>query len=56
MKIEFSTENAAFDEYGINNEIRKILEKIISKIDNGETHSSIVDTYGNIIGSWNIEE
>lgn len=51
MKIEFATDNAAFDEYG-DIEVKRILEKIISQIENGYENGIIMDISGNKIGGW----
>ena len=53
MKIQFSTGNAAFDEYG-DAEIRRILEEIANKVECGYDHGSIMDINGNKIGSWEL--
>lgn len=53
MKIEFSTSNAAFDDYG-DEEIKRILMEIIEKVQLGYPQSSILDINGNVIGSWKI--
>jgi hypothetical protein len=53
MKIQFSTGNAAFDEYG-DTEVRRILEEIANKVEYGYDHGSIMDINGNNIGSWEL--
>lgn len=52
MKIQFGTDNAAFDEYGVEYQIEVIFERIIQRIKNGETEGKIQDINGNNIGSW----
>ena len=54
MKIQFSTDNAAFEEYGIEYQIEVICERIIQRIKNGETEGKIQDINGNNIGSWSL--
>lgn len=54
MKIEFSTEFAAFDEYGIC-EIFRILDEIKIRVQAGHTSGTIMDINGNKIGSWTLE-
>ena len=54
MKIQFSTDNAAFEEYGIEYQIEVIFERIIQRIKNGETEGKIQDINGNNIGSWSL--
>ena len=53
MKIEFITDNAAFDEYG-DAEVRRILEEIADKVERGYGYDAIMDINGNHIGSWSI--
>ena len=53
MKIQFSTSNAAFDEYG-DYQLKVIFERIINRINNGETEGKIQDINGNNIGEWSI--
>lgn len=54
MKIQFSTDNAAFEEYGTEYQIEYIFERIIQRIKNGETEGKIQDINGNNIGSWSL--
>lgn len=54
MKIQFSTSNAAFDEYGMEYQIETIFERIMQRIKNGETDGAIQDINGNNIGRWEI--
>ena len=54
MKIEFSTDNAAFDEHGVYWESKRILENIIEDIRLGCDCGSIMDINGNKIGEWSL--
>lgn len=63
MRIQFSTENAAFkDEYAddiannvyMRNEIARILKKTAAYIENGYSGGPIMDLNGNKIGSWQL--
>lgn len=54
MKIQFSTSNAAFEEYGMEYQLEVIFEKIMKRIRNGETEGKIQDINGNNIGFWSI--
>ena len=54
MKIEFSTGNAAFEDFDI--EVKRILEKIICEIEDGSTSGSIIDINGNKVGHWDVDE
>ena len=53
MKIQFSTGNAAFDEYG-DHQLEVIFERIIRRVNNGETEGKIQDINGNNIGEWSL--
>ena len=53
MKIEFSTDNAAFDEYG-DAEVRRILEDIADRVQRGYGYGAIMDINGNHIGTWSL--
>ena len=53
MKINFSTDNAAFDEYG-DAEVRRILEDIANKVERGYGYGAIIDINGNHIGEWSL--
>jgi hypothetical protein len=52
MKIQFNTDNAAFEEYGTQYQVEVIFERIIQRIKNGDTEGKIQDINGNNIGSW----
>lgn len=54
MKIEFSTDNAAFDECGVYEEINRILKAIAEDIRIGCDCGSIMDINGNKIGEWSL--
>lgn len=53
MKIQFNTDNAAFEMYG-DQEVRRILEEIASKVECGYRNGLIIDINGNNIGSWSL--
>ena len=53
VRIEFETENAAFEDGG-REEITRILLRLIQKIGAGLEAGSILDVNGNRIGSWDI--
>lgn len=55
MKIEFSTSNIAFEEYGYLEHIQKILNDISDKIWDGQTYGPIMDVNGNKIGQWSLD-
>ena len=54
MKIEFSTDNSAFDEYGVYEEINRIFKAIAWDIRMGCDCGSIMDINGNKIGEWSL--
>ena len=63
MKIQFSTSGAAFrDEYAdeatnefyTRDEVVRILKGIVTKMEYGHDHGSIMDINGNKIGEWSI--
>ncbi len=49
-------DNAAFEENGGTEEIRKRIRHIADQINTGITYSNIRDTNGNIVGKWEITE
>ena len=51
MKIEFDTNNAAFQDYGAD-EIARILARISEKVQYGFVEGKIIDINGNQIGEW----
>ena len=53
MKIEFKTDNQAFEDYK-EGEIARILCKIARAIENGSTSGSVMDINGNRIGKWEV--
>lgn len=53
MKIVFSTENAAFEDYR-EGETARILCEVARKIEGGSTSGKVVDANGNTIGSYEI--
>lgn len=53
MKIEFKTSGSAFDEYG-DQEVKRILEKIIEQVEMGYSQAVIMDINGNRIGEWSL--
>ena len=54
MKIEFRTDNAAFDEYGVYEETNRILKAIAWDIRMGCDCGLIKDINGNKIGQWSL--
>ena len=53
MKINFSTDNASFDEYG-DAEVRRILEDIADRVERGYGYGPVIDINGNHIGEWSL--
>ncbi len=54
MKIKFSTDGAAFDEWGYYEEINRILKVIAEDVRMGCDCGSIMDINGNKIGEWSL--
>ena len=50
MKIEFNTDNAAFED--LQSESVRILRDIAKKIESGKVAGKIVDINGNTCGTW----
>lgn len=55
MKIEFETDNAAFDDGNGPTECARILEKIARRVGQGAEEGGIMDSNGNRVGSWSVE-
>ena len=51
MRIEFSTDNEAFDVYA-DEEIKRIFDDILDRINRGYTVGKIRDINGNTVGEW----
>lgn len=54
MKIEFKTDNQAFQDGNEPTEIQRILKQISAEIDYGFISNFIKDVNGNRIGTWEI--
>ena len=56
MKIEFSTDNAAFgdDEYSFWSEYTRIIARINDQVASGIKSGVIMDINGNKIGEWSL--
>ena len=54
MKINFSTDGAAFDDWGCYEEINRIFNQIAEDIRFGCDCGSIMDINGNKIGEWSL--
>ena len=53
LKVEFETDNAAFEDPG---EAARILHKIADAIESGRVYGELYDINGNRIGSYSFEE
>lgn len=51
MRIEFDTDNEDFDVYA-DEEIKRIFDDILDRINRGYTVGKIRDINGNIVGEW----
>lgn len=56
FKLEFGTDNAAFDDIDEPAEIRRILKEIAGRIVLGSTSGNIYDINGNRIGSYELTQ
>jgi hypothetical protein len=57
MKIEFSMDSSAFSGYGmVNMEVMDILKTISNKLSWDENCGVIMDSNGNRIGQWIVED
>lgn len=54
FKIQFETDNAAFQDDNFTFEVERILKEVTEKVNNGYTEGSILDVNGNVVGefSW----
>jgi hypothetical protein len=54
FKLEFKTDNAAFQDDNFAYEVERILHKVASQVNEGKTEGSILDYNGNLIDhfSW----
>lgn len=51
MKVEFKTDNAAFEDYK-EGEIARILCEVARKIESGNTSGKVMDANGNSVGEY----
>lgn len=51
MKIEFKTENDAFEE-NFSGEVEYVLTGILRQVGLGDDHGIVLDSNGNKIGKW----
>ena len=59
FKLEFDTDSDAFtDEDGMGwsmqAEIKRILKRVSSQVEDGQTQGSIIDLNGNKVGTWTL--
>lgn len=54
IKISIDTDNASFQDNGIKNELKKIFNSIIGKIERSDVFG-LYDSNGNLIGNFKIE-
>ena len=52
FKLEFTTDNAAFQDDNFTSEVERILSKVASQVNEGHTEGSILDSNGNLIGHF----
>jgi hypothetical protein len=56
FKVEFETDNEAFNGSSCEAEIKRILQKIAMRVANGETEGAIMDYNGNRVGSFELTD
>jgi len=56
LRIEFDTDNAAFEENGFYYEVDGVLDRIRRQLRDGYDQAYAKDTNGNTIGHWSLEE
>ena len=54
FRIDIGTDNAAFAEENLTNELSQCLDRVQDKIDKGETSGVIMDTNGNKVGRFDL--
>ena len=55
MKIQFSTENAAYSDYDYPHmEIARSIRKVAEQVENRETSGTVRDANGNTVGKWEV--
>jgi hypothetical protein len=54
VKIQFSTDNAAFEDNGREEEIARILRRIADKIESGAVAGTARDSNGNRVGTFEV--
>lgn len=56
FKLEFKTDNAAFDDEYPENEIARILREVHNRVYEGASAGPILDSNGNTVGLWELTE
>jgi hypothetical protein len=56
FKLEFSTDNAAFEGDSKWMEIDKILRDVADRAGDGQTSGTIRDSNGNRVGAWSLSQ
>lgn len=52
FKLEFRTDNAAFDEGGVAAEVAAILARVARRVEAGADEGPVMDSNGNKVGQW----
>lgn len=55
VTIKFNTDNAAFEDYGYEAEVKQVLAQVAEMIANGGTEGRMYDTNGNCVGTYTVE-
>lgn len=56
FKLTIKTDNAAFADGNLENEIARILRKVAERIERGDTSGSTFDLNGNKVGSFELKD
>ena len=55
FSLTFSTDNAAFEDYGRGHEVARILTAVASAAGDGLTHGTVRDVNGGTVGTWSLD-
>ena len=56
VTVTFSTDNDAFAEGDFEDEVSRVLQRVATKIRNGEREGAVLDTNGNRVGTFHVGE
>lgn len=56
FKLEFTTDNAAFDNNAMPGEVARILQWVAGRIKDGHVSGRVIDANGNIVGGYLLDD